>query len=128
MPTIEQFITLSQFIRSGASFSRVVVMLKSANIKGYSYHVASGDIGFYDAHDEKMLISGPISLHQHVTKEQNGKPFAYILRRHQAGLMDFAVFCQKAASCGVNLWVVDLTRMTVSYFAINGSLIQESAL
>lgn len=128
MPDTEYLQTIFSQARTGADFPRVATELISAGIRGFSYHVASGDIRCFDDEGEALSLSGSAALLRPVARNRNLAHLSAALRAHQSGRSDFAAFCQQAADAGVNLWVADLNRMTVSYFTYGGYLIREESI
>jgi uncharacterized protein YbcV (DUF1398 family) len=125
MQTAEQVQTIFNMSQSGLDYPGLITLLKEAGIRGYSYHIASGDTVCYDGEGDALSLRGHKTGHHVIAREKNMARLTHALLTHQAGLMGFDEFCQQAAGAGVNLWVADLTRMTVSYFSSGGELIHE---
>lgn len=128
MPTTEQIQVIFSSARTGQDFSRIAIELKNAGVRGFSYHVASGNILCYDDGGETLTLPGSKTLDKPVAQQKNLALLSHALRTHRAGLTDFTTFRQQTAEAGVNLWVADLNRMTVSYFTSSGYLIREETI
>ncbi|MHA4830477.1 hypothetical protein D3C81_424070 [compost metagenome] len=114
--------------RMGTDFSRAATELKNSGIQGVSYHVASGDTVYYGKDGETLLLPGGKKKQLIIASDKNLAYLSYALRTYQAGLTKYSTFCEQIASAGVNLWIADLSRMTISYFTASGYLLREECI
>ncbi len=128
MPTTEQIQAIFSSAHTGNDFPRIATELKNTGIRGFSYHIASGNTLCYDDEGETLTLSGSRKLDKAIAQQKNLARLSHSLREYRAGLTDFTTFSQQAAEAGVNLWVADLNRMTISYFTSSGYLIREETI
>ncbi|TNV21331.1 DUF1398 domain-containing protein [Buttiauxella sp. B2] len=127
MLTTKQIQSFFDTIHTGKDFPYIAAKLKTIGINGYTYLVSSGDSAFYNKQDEIRFLPGR-GIARNITPQADPARFSHILRTHQMGKIDFTLFSQQAADAGINLWVVDLIRMNVSYFSLNGYLLHEETI
>ncbi|MDK9354848.1 DUF1398 family protein [Lelliottia sp. V106_10] len=115
-------------VRTRADSVDIAMALKTAGVKSYSYHVTTGNIALYNQQDEQQLLPGDIHPPQFIAPQPDPARLTWALKMYQTGKSNFAAFCQAVASAGVNLWIVDLKRMTTSYFTASGYAIHEESI
>lgn len=125
MLTIKHMKALFLAEQNNADASNIANKLKAAGVNGYSYHVTTGDITLYDQKDEQLRLPGYIRTPQVISPRPDPDRLVWALKIYQAGKSGFTAFCKTAASAGVNLWIMDLKRMTTSYFTASGRAIHE---
>jgi uncharacterized protein YbcV (DUF1398 family) len=125
MFTKEQIQEAASKVQSGADYPRLIQDLKKLGVSKYDHFVADGSNIYYGTanyslkieHDQELIPVNDIS---------SADKLKHTIKMHQAGQTDYPTFCLQAAEAGVEKWVSDLTKMTVSYVDKAGhTLIEE---
>jgi uncharacterized protein YbcV (DUF1398 family) len=101
-------------VRSGADYPRLVQELKRMGITKYDHFVSDGSTVYFGTDNSMVRLPETHDVIP-VKSPSSLSHFKKILAAHQAGKTDHATFCHEAAEAGVERWIADLGRMTVSY-------------
>ena len=75
------------------------------------YHGANG-----------FIISGPAMWEvREINTKGNATQLRDIISTHQQGQTDYITFCHQVAEAGVEKWVIDIPRLTCSYYDLAGN-------
>lgn len=119
MFTIEQIKAAYSLVKSGADFPRYIQDLMKLGIMGYETYVRDGHSlyfgrgGYHVGSDAKYAVLT-------VADVGNRSLFVKGLKAHQQGQTDYLAFCRMSAEQGVEKWVVDMEKMTCTYFDKGG--------
>lgn len=122
MFTIEQIKAAHAKVKTGADFPKYISDIKSLGVFSYETFVTDGHTVFTgsDGHQQQWEAKYPAKLiNDHADKET----LVRSLKEHQQGATDYLTFCSIAASCGVEKWKVDITKMTCTYLDRKGGVI-----
>ncbi|HEY4206109.1 MAG TPA: DUF1398 family protein [Puia sp.] len=115
MFTIEQIKAAHSKVKSGADFPQYIRDIMQLGVTSYETYVIDGhsvylgEEGYQVASDAKYPALA-------VANASNREEFQQGLKEHQQGKTDFLGFCGMAADQGVEKWVVDIEKMTCTYF------------
>ena len=124
MFTIEEIKTAHSKVKSGADFPAYIQEIKKLGVVFYETFVTDGHTTYFDAYNQskstedkydKLIISKVTAIEQ----------FKLDLKAHQQGQTDYLTFCQDCAKAGIEKWVVDLNKMTCTYFLESGEAVLE---
>lgn len=120
MFTEEQILEAQSKVKSGKDFPGLIKTFKAMGIVTYEHWVAESANVFYDASGEglKITYSKPLII---VKDESSAEDLRIALKIHQAGQTDYPTFCLHSAEAGVEKWVTDLDKMTVTYLDKKGA-------
>ncbi len=120
MFALEQIEIANGKIRSGADFPRFIQELKSIGVQSF-------ETWTFDSHTE-YLGENNFSVQSEskyeslsVNESSNATDFIHFLKIHQQGETNYFEFCQHCAETGVEKWIVDLNKMTCTYFDKSGN-------
>lgn len=119
MFTIQQIKEAHSKVKSGADFPNYVQKLIEFGVESYETFVSDGHTVYYGSDgyptrsDAKYPPLGIASL-------SNKTKFQKDLKEHQQGKTDYMTFCCLCAESGVEKWVVDLSKMTCTYYDRSG--------
>lgn len=122
MFTIEEIEKAHGKVKSGADFPSYIQEIKQLGVVFYETFVSDGHTSYFDSTNnfqtteekyKELIISEIIDLEQ----------FNKDLKSHQQGSADYQTFCNDCAKSGIEKWVVDLNKMTCTYFAKSGEAI-----
>lgn len=115
MFTIEQIQQAHSKVKSGADFPAYIREIKALGVKGYHTWVTDGHTQYFGVEGYEAL--SPAKYESLVIAENSNKQvFVAQLREHQQGKSDYKTFCNQCAKAGVEKWVVDLDKMTCTYY------------
>jgi uncharacterized protein YbcV (DUF1398 family) len=120
MFTIQQIKEAHSQVKSGADFPNYVQKLIEFGVERYESFVEDGHSlyygsGGYTTHSDAKYPPLPIALFSNKTNFQKG------LKEHQQGLTDYMTFCRHCAESGVEKWLVDMAKMTCTYYDKSGN-------
>lgn len=126
MFTIEQIKTAHSKVKSGADFPNYIRDIMNLGVTGYEtcvmdgHSIFFGKEGYHTQWEAKYL---PLTIATTSYPEK----FTSELKAHQQGKTDYLSFCRTAAETGVEKWVVNLEKMTCTYFdKAGGEVLVES--
>lgn len=120
MFTLEQIQEAHKNVKSGADFPRYAHALKALGVERYDTYVADGHSEYFGDHGHYVESEGQFEV-QGIEDEGNPQKFSERLEAHQNGETDYLGFMRDAAECGVDMWSVDLNKMTLAYYDIMGN-------
>jgi uncharacterized protein YbcV (DUF1398 family) len=126
MFTIEAIKAAHVKVKSGADFPKYVDDLKALGVKNYDTYVSDGHTEYTSTNNAYIKTDAKYPAMQ-VADKSNTEHFIQRLKIHQQGLTDYLTFCNDSADTGVEKWVVDIEKMTCTYFdkAGNVMLVEE---
>jgi uncharacterized protein YbcV (DUF1398 family) len=120
MFTIQQIETAHEKVQSGADFPKYIQEIKELGVLSFETWV-------YDSHTEYAGANGfqtqsepkyePLNIADVSDKDR----FGHYLKIHQQGETDYFAFCNHCAETGVEKWIVDLEKMTCTYYDCAGT-------
>ena len=112
-------------VESGADFPKYIQQLKKLGITMYSSFVNDGHTVFTDADDHQLTSPKKYSLLR-IANISDRDRFKHYLKNHQRGQSDYSTFCSNAAETGVEKWIVDMNKMTCTYYdKANNTMLEE---
>ncbi|WP_113652784.1 DUF1398 domain-containing protein [Pedobacter namyangjuensis] len=120
MFTIEQIQSAEQKVETGADFPQLAKDLKDLGVQRFDVFVMNGMTVYYGANDN--TAEGEAVYETLMIDEQSSvDDLKEALKVHQQGASDYQTFCKQAAMAGVEKWIVDLQKMTVTYLDTAGA-------
>ena len=115
MFTVDQIHAAHAKVKTGADFPRYVQELKELGLKNYTNYVADGHTIYYGTNG--YSTQGPAKYADiHVAEQATPEEFKKDIKEHQNGKTDYLTVCRQAAEAGVEKWIVDLEKMTCTYY------------
>lgn len=114
MFTKEQIQKAQSNVKSGKDFPQLVQDFKAMGILSYEHWVGPGENVFIGADDHTVKIEYGQPLLT-ISDDSSEEKIRHALKIHQAGQTDYPTFCLQSAEAGVEKWVTDISKMTVSY-------------
>ena len=115
MFTIEQIKAAHSKVKSGADFPNYIQEIKKLGVLSYETFVKNGHSSFMDLSGHAIQSNvkyAPLAVADKSDKIQ----FQKNLKEHQQGKTDYSTFCRISARLGVEKWVVDIEKMTCTYY------------
>ncbi|SFQ35059.1 DUF1398 domain-containing protein [Parafilimonas terrae] len=115
MFTIEQIKAAHSKVRTGIDFPSYVKEMKSLGVLFYEHFVSDGHIQYHGSNNFILSADAkwaPVEVAERGNKEN----LKHSLLIHQQGQTDYLTFCRQSAEAGVEKWIVDMQRMTCTYY------------
>jgi len=127
MFTTEQIKAAHSKVKSGADFPAYIQELKQLGVVSYDSYVSDGHTDYFGDNDFKTtsLAKYESLIIADLTDENQ---FKADLKAHQQGKTDYPTFCRDCAKSGIEKWVVNLEKMTCTYFDKAGKEILEEQI
>ncbi|KGE13478.1 DUF1398 domain-containing protein [Sphingobacterium deserti] len=120
MFTLSDINTAHGKVKTGADFPQYVQDLISLGVLSYEVFVADGHTTYFGAKSYTVADSA-----KHTALTIAGRyasdDFVTALKAHQRGDTDYPRFLSDCANSGVHKWVMDLQKLTCSYYDIGGN-------
>lgn len=120
MFTLDQIKAAHSKVKSGADFPAYIRDLKKLGVVQYVTFVKDGHTDYSGAGDFKTFSPSRYADLQ-ITRSSNTAQFKADLKAHQQGKTDYPTFCSDCAKSGIEKWIVDLNKMTCTYFDSAGN-------
>lgn len=121
MFTIDQIKAAHSKVKSGADFPAYIQDLKALGVQHYTTFVSDGRTDY--SGNDFSTSSDPKYGAKEIAQNCNNEQFVADLRSHQKGGTDYPTFCNDCAKSGVEKWVVDLEKMTCTYYDSKGNVV-----
>lgn len=121
---IEEIKTAHSKVKSGADFPAYIQEIKKLGVTNYETYVFDGHSTYFDASNQSKSTEEKYDVLV-VSDSVNVEQFKLDLKTHQQGNTDYLTFCQDCAKAGIEKWVVDLNKMTCTYFLGTGEAVLE---
>lgn len=115
MFTVEQIERAHSKIKSGAEFPKYIQEIKQIGVTAFETWVS-------DSHTEYFGQSGfqarskPKYQDLAIANISDKEKFIQYLKIHQQGETDYFTFCRHCAETGIEKWLVNLDKMTCTYY------------
>jgi uncharacterized protein YbcV (DUF1398 family) len=120
MFTIDQIKEVHSKVKSGADFPSYAQDLIKLGVERYENFVSDGHTLYHGSNGFNTL-SGPKYSILNIAGQSNRTQFQQDLKAHQQGKTDYPAFCLDCAKNGIEKWVVNMSKMTCTYFDKAGS-------
>lgn len=120
MFTVEQIKQAHQKVKSGADFSKYIQEIKQMGVTGFETWVKDSHTEYFGANNYQTQ-SKPQYEELTIAEKSNNQKFIDYLKKHQRGETNYLTFCQHCAETGIEKWIVNLEKMTCTYFDKTGS-------
>ncbi|WP_232373224.1 DUF1398 domain-containing protein [Pinibacter aurantiacus] len=115
MFTIDQIKQAHSKVKSGADFPAYVQDIKSLGVRSYEHYVSDGHIEYKG--ENNFSVSADAKWQpMPIADEGSADALKHALKIHQQGQTDYMTFCKQSAEAGVNVWIVDVVKMTCIYY------------
>lgn len=99
---------------TGPDFPKLIQEFKKMGMKTNTVDIESELVSYATA-DEVLQTEG-LKARGSVANVANQTAAQVDLARHQEGQTDFQTFCDDMAAAGIYKWVIDLEKMTCTYY------------
>jgi len=113
--TINQLKEAHAKVKSGADFPQYVQDLITIGVIKYEAFVKDGHT-MYHGNDHFTIQSDAKYTDLIIADQSDIIKFQQELKAHQQGKTDYPTFCATCASTGVEKWVVNMIKMTCTYY------------
>lgn len=115
MFSIEDIQNAHSKVKSGSDFPIYVQDLKKLGVIRYETLVSDGSTVYFG--ENEFRASSPAKYEElEISESSNAEKFKSDLKLHQQGKTDYKTFCSDCAKSGIEKWIVDLEKMTCTYY------------
>lgn len=115
MFTIEQIEWAHSKVKSGAEFPEYIKEIKELGVTSFETWVFDSHTKYFGK-NEFQINSQPKYEEITIANSSDKDTFKHYLSIHQKGETDYFTFCNHCAETGVEKWIVDLIKMTCTYY------------
>ena len=113
--------TLEQITQAQGKRTNFPLFIQNLRILGVTDFVTSVNDGHTDYFDiDKESVSSQPTHDLFIAEKADSEKFLDCLKLHQSGATDFTEFCKDCAENGIDCWIVDLRKMTYTYYDKTG--------
>jgi uncharacterized protein YbcV (DUF1398 family) len=119
MFTLEQIKAAHGKVKSGADFPAYISEIKKMGVSRYETFVSDGHTDYYGNNKGKTSTTAkydPLTI----AATADAAAFLVDLKGHQQGKTDYLSFCGDCARSGIEKWVVQMDKMTCTYYDSTG--------
>lgn len=120
MFTVEQIEQAHQKVKSGADFPKYIQEIKQLGVIGFETWVKDSHTEYFGT-NKYQTRSKPQYDDLTIAEKSNNQKFIDYLKKHQRGETNYFTFCQHCAETGIEKWIVNLEKMTCTYFDKTGN-------
>jgi uncharacterized protein YbcV (DUF1398 family) len=115
MFTLEQIKAAHAKVKSGADFPSYIQELIALGLIQYTQFVSDGHTVYIGKDNYKIQSDAKYPAFT-ISEKANAEKLKQDLKIHQQGGTNYLTFCEQAADAGVEKWVVDMDKMTCTYY------------
>lgn len=119
MFTVEEIELAHSKVKSGEDFPKYIREIKELGVIAFETWVTDNHT-IYVGKDHFKTQSASKYASISIEKNSDRARFIEFLKMHQSGETDYFTFCQHCADTGIEKWIVDLVKMTCTYYNLNG--------
>jgi uncharacterized protein YbcV (DUF1398 family) len=120
MFTIQQIHEAHSKVKSGADFPKYMQDIIALGVTSFETFVFDNHTNYYGVNDFQIDSEG-FSETLTIADESNVEQFKSDLKSHQQGNTDYMLFLHDCAKSGVEKWIVEMDKMTCSYYDKDGN-------
>jgi uncharacterized protein YbcV (DUF1398 family) len=120
MFTVEQIKAAHSKVKSGADFPSYIREIKQLGVTGYEVSVTDGSSNYSGKNSYKTAAPAKYEK-MPIARNTNAAQFLADLKAHQQGKTDYMTFCADCAKSGIEKWLVNLDKMTCTYYDLSGN-------
>ncbi|HSY61460.1 MAG TPA: DUF1398 domain-containing protein [Cytophaga sp.] len=120
MFTLERIKAAHAKVKSGADFPSYIQELIGLGLIQYTQFVSDGHT-IYIGKDNYTIQSDAKYPAFTISEKSDNEKLKQDLKIHQQGGTNYLTFCEQAAAAGVEKWIVDMSKMTCTYYDRTGT-------
>lgn len=102
-------------VKTGADFPKYIQEIKGMGVTAFETWVSDSHTNYLGEEGYQLT-----SKHQYntltIANKSDKDKFSQYLKIHQKGQTDYFTFCKHCAETGIEKWLVDLDKMTCTYY------------
>lgn len=102
-------------VKTGADFPKYIQEIKGMGVTAFETWVTDSHTN-YLGNEGYQLTSKPQYDTLTIANKSDKDKFSQYLKIHQKGQTDYSTFCKQCAETGIEKWLVDLDKMTCTYY------------
>lgn len=122
MFTKEQIELAHSKVKSGEDFPKYVKEIISIGVKSHEVVLSDRTWIFRGFNGQEVQFTKGVE-NIIISKKASKESFKQILSNHQSGGTDYITFCIQAGESGIERWLSDFEKMTVTYIDLYGNTV-----
>jgi uncharacterized protein YbcV (DUF1398 family) len=122
MFTLQQIQEAHTKVQSGADFPKYMHDIILLGVTSFETFVFDNHTNYY-GNDTYQITSTGLPETRSIANESNINQFKTDLQAHQQGKTDYMTFLIDCAKSGVEKWIVDMNKMTCTYYDVQGQAV-----
>lgn len=127
MFTLEQIKAAHSKVKSGADFPAYIQELIGLGLIRYTQFVSDGHTLYIGKNNYSIQSDARYPAFT-ISDNADTEGLKENLKIHQQGGTNYMTFCEQAAAAGVETWIVDMEKMTCTYYDKNGRAMLEEKI
>lgn len=127
MFTVEQIKQAHSKVKSDADFPSYIQEIKALGVNSYELYVTDGRTDYFGANGYETSAEAKYAALK-IADVANATQFISDLKAHQQGKTAYMVFCEDCAKSGIEKWIVNIEKMTCTYYDQAGNEILEEQI
>ncbi len=115
MFTVEQIELAHTKVKSGAEFPKYIQEIKEIGVTAFETWVTDSHTMYFGKNNFQTK-SQPKYEELEIANHSDKEKFDHYLKIHQKGETDYFTFCNHCAETGIEKWLVNLEKMTCTYY------------
>lgn len=115
MFTLEDIELAHSKVKTGAEFPKYIKEIKGMGVTAFETWVTDSHT-HYLGNKGYQRTSKPQYDILTIANKSDKDRFSHYLKMHQKGQTDYFTFCKHCAETGIEKWLVDLDKMTCTYY------------
>lgn len=115
MFTVEQIEVAQSKVKSGADFPEYIREIKEIGVTAFETWVTDSHTNYFGK-SGFQTDSKPKYAAMTIANTSDKEKFHHYLKLHQKGGTDYFTFCQHCAETGIEKWIVNIGKMTCTYY------------
>jgi uncharacterized protein YbcV (DUF1398 family) len=120
MFTIQQIQEAHSNVKSGADFPTYIQDLKKLGVHSFVTYVVDSHTEYWGENNYHTASTARYA-NLNIADEGNKEQFINYLKIHQQGATDYITFCNHCAETGIEKWIVDIEKLTCTYYDLAGN-------
>ena len=122
MFTLQQINEAHSKVQSGADFPKYMHDIILLGVTSFETFVFDNHTNYY-GNDTYQITSTGLPETRSIANESNINQLKTDLKAHQQGKTDYMTFLIDCAKSGVEKWIVDMNKMTCTYYDVQGQAV-----
>lgn len=122
VPTLDQIQKIHDKLGKKSTLTSYLRALHNIGVAQYVSFIIDGHSEYFCVNGE-VLISDPIYDQLVIASKSDKQKFLTIMDRANSGKIGYMKMCKQFAGSGIDRWIFDTGKLTISYLDVHGQVI-----